>query len=81
LGREFLAEVEALLAHVGTNPLRHQKVHGDIRRAIPRRFPYGVFYRVERNDVVVLAIFICIAIPTPGRIEHRDPSTLDADWP
>ena len=56
LGREFVAEVDAVLDRVVENPFQYQAIHHDIRRALPRRFPYGVFYRIEGNDIVVFAI-------------------------
>lgn len=56
LGREFVAEVDAVLDRVVENPLQYQTIHHDVRRALPRRFPYGVFYRIEQNDIVVFAI-------------------------
>jgi plasmid stabilization system protein ParE len=65
VGREFVAEVEAALNRDGENPLQYQTVYGEVRRAIPHRFPYGVFYRVERDNIVVFAIVHL----------HRDPAS------
>jgi len=31
-------------------------VHGEVRRALVRRFPYGVFYVVEGQALLVLAV-------------------------
>lgn len=33
------------------------RVHGDVRRVLVRRFPHGIFYVVESDDIVVLAVF------------------------
>lgn len=30
-------------------------IHKDIRRALIRRFPYGIFYLLEQDKVIVLA--------------------------
>ncbi|MBI4564170.1 MAG: type II toxin-antitoxin system RelE/ParE family toxin [Planctomycetes bacterium] len=38
------------------NPNRYPRVPKSIRRALTRRFPYGVFYLVEKRTVVVLAV-------------------------
>ena len=65
LGREFVAEVEAALNRIVENPLQYQTVYREVRRAIPHKFPYGVFYRIERNDIVVFAIVYL----------HRDPTS------
>jgi plasmid stabilization system protein ParE len=45
--------------------MQHQVVYREVRRSIPRRFPYGVFYRIEQADVLVFAVVHL----------HRDPST------
>lgn len=46
-----------MLARVQENPLAYPKVHGDIRRALLRRFPYCVFFTVEPTEVVVHGSF------------------------
>jgi plasmid stabilization system protein ParE len=56
LGREFVAEVEAVLDRISESPLLYQPVYRDVRRALTRRFPYGVFYRIDQDDIVVFAI-------------------------
>jgi hypothetical protein len=47
LGRDFVAEVDAALALIEANPEQYEIVHREIRHAILRRFPYGVFYRIR----------------------------------
>ncbi|MBI2371807.1 MAG: type II toxin-antitoxin system RelE/ParE family toxin [Deltaproteobacteria bacterium] len=71
LGRTFVRQIDALLDRVRVNPMQHQVVYREIRRAIPRRFPYGVFYRIDGLDVLVFGSFICIAIRPRGRIVSR----------
>jgi len=57
LGSQFVAEVHATLQLAATYPERFPTKHADIRRAVVRRFPYSVFYRVEPGRIVVLAVF------------------------
>ncbi|MDY6912835.1 MAG: type II toxin-antitoxin system RelE/ParE family toxin [Planctomycetota bacterium] len=57
LGEEFLRCVDACLLSIQRNPKQYAIVHKKVRRALTRRFPFGVFYLVERDAVVVLAIF------------------------
>lgn len=64
LGRAFVQQIDALLDRVRLNPMQYQVVHREVRRAIPRRFPYGVFYRIDGEDVLVFAVVDL----------HRDPS-------
>lgn len=57
LGSEFIRAVDACLSKVGRTPLAYPTVHKQIRRALIRRFPYGVFYIVEDNTIVAIACF------------------------
>ncbi len=56
LGREFVSEVETVVERIEENPLLYQPVHCDVRRAVVQRFPYGVFYRIDQQDIIVFAI-------------------------
>ena len=57
LGAEFLLCVEEVLERIGRTPEMHAVVYEGVRRALTRRFPYVVYYRMEGNEVVVLGIF------------------------
>jgi plasmid stabilization system protein ParE len=37
-------------------PEMFARVHGNVRRVIVSRFPYAVFYKVEADWIVVLAV-------------------------
>ena len=67
LGDEFLDCVDETLNRICKLPESYPIVHRDIRRAVVRRFPYAVYYRIVSSRVIVTAIF-------HGR---RDPQT----WP
>ena len=56
LGGEFLRCIDASFDIIIRSPGLYQKVYKDIRRALPQRFPYGIFYIIDDNDLIVLAI-------------------------
>jgi len=56
LGDEFLAALDVVFARLQATPEAHQIIYQDVRRALPRRFPYGVFYRVHADRVEVIAV-------------------------
>ena len=56
LGEEFLLAVEAAFATVERSPESLPVVRGQLRRAIVRRFPYGVFSIAEDDAIHVLAV-------------------------
>jgi plasmid stabilization system protein ParE len=56
LGFEFLRCIDAAFETIMEYPDLYQKVYKDVRRALPRRFPYEIFYIIEGNKIVVLAV-------------------------
>ncbi len=56
LGQAFLKAIEQALDRISDNPLQFPMVHRNVRRALPTRFPFGVFFRVRREHVIVLAV-------------------------
>lgn len=56
LGARFLDAVDAALAKIEKNPLRHAPVYKDVRRAPTPRFPYGIFYIFENQVASVLRV-------------------------
>jgi plasmid stabilization system protein ParE len=56
LGAEFLDQLLATYERIAASPRQYQGLRSGIRRALLRRFPYGVYCAVEGNLVVVLAV-------------------------
>ncbi|MBU0621290.1 MAG: type II toxin-antitoxin system RelE/ParE family toxin [Gammaproteobacteria bacterium] len=56
LGRQFLDEALASLSTIAESPLLYPLMHRNTRRALMRRFPFGVYYRVNPYAVIVVAI-------------------------
>ena len=56
LGNEFGEEVDAIVGQIVANPLAFQRVRGETRRAVLKRFPYAVYFRAMAKEIIVLAI-------------------------
>jgi plasmid stabilization system protein ParE len=58
LGFEFTAEIERIVASISERPLAYPQWQPEdpVRRALASRFPYAVFFDVEPQRIVVLAI-------------------------
>jgi plasmid stabilization system protein ParE len=56
LGRQFLDEVRATYNRIADGPLAYQDIRSGIRRSLVQRFPYAVYFAVEDDVVVVLAV-------------------------
>ncbi|MEX0718898.1 MAG: type II toxin-antitoxin system RelE/ParE family toxin [Planctomycetaceae bacterium] len=69
LGDEFLECVEEALDGLRTMPQMYGKVFQELRRAHVRRFPYGVFYRIDDQQVTVVAVYH--ARRDPGAWQQR----------
>lgn len=56
LGREFLDAIGTVLKAVTENPLHYSVIHREVRRALPRRFPYKVLYLTQADEVQVIGV-------------------------
>ena len=56
LGHELILAVEEVFDNIRRNPEIYGIVCDDIRYARTIRFPYGVFYKIEYDGIVVLSI-------------------------
>ena len=55
LGREFLRAIDVALGEIAAMPERYPVVRGEARRALLRRFPYGLYFVVTPGLVSVIA--------------------------
>ena len=56
LGAEFGLQIDSVLSALADRPLTFSVVHRDVRRALVKRFPYGVFFVTSADRTVVLAV-------------------------
>ena len=76
LGHRFLDEVLSIFHSIATQPLGYPIVYRNTRRALMRRFPFGIYYRVDRNRIVIMAIMLrqyddpLTAISYPTMMRH-----------
>ena len=57
LGIEFIAEVEHCIALISEHPTRYAVVYQEIRRIVINKFPYSIYFRVEAEQIIILAVF------------------------
>jgi plasmid stabilization system protein ParE len=57
LGDDFLEQVDEALDRICQIPESYPAVYRDIRRAVIRRFPYTIYYRIVSSRVIVTAVF------------------------
>jgi toxin ParE1/3/4 len=56
LAAEFSAALTEIISRIVANPLQFPRLRDQTHRAIFRRFPYGVYFRLRGNAIVVLAV-------------------------
>jgi toxin ParE1/3/4 len=57
LGERFTSAVEAAVKTIAEHSTQFPVVYRNRRRAGVRRFPYGIFFEIQDNRIVVLACF------------------------
>jgi len=56
LGADFLAQSDATFTRIESRPERYPAVDGETRRALMRRFPYAVYFDIDSESVLILAV-------------------------
>ena len=56
LGLQFLDELRAAYDRIVDGPFKYPQLRSNTRRALLERFPYAVFFAVEDEILVVLAV-------------------------
>ena len=55
LGDDFLDKIDSAVQDISENPKAWPILRFEIRRRLIHRFPYGLLYRVDPDEIVVLA--------------------------
>ena len=69
LGLEFLEELRAAYHRILDHPLGYQDLRSGIRRALTRRFPYAVYFSIEKEAIVIVAVLSTAR--DPGEWQRR----------
>jgi hypothetical protein len=67
--RELPTDRRELLVRVAETPGGYALVEDDVRRALVRRFPYGVFFVDDDDSIAVIAVFHLAM--SPSRLDAR----------
>ena len=56
LGARFLREVEVTVDRIISNPEAWRRLSPRTRRCLVRDFPFGVFYQIRRDEILIVAV-------------------------
>ena len=54
LGSKFLDKVDQSLEKISENPLQYRVISKRLRRALMKRFPYIIFFRIIENEILIV---------------------------
>ena len=57
LGARFLNDIDQTINSIKDNPEIYRKVYKDFRRTLLNKFPFGIYYLLESNRVVIFAVY------------------------
>ena len=69
LGYDFALEVYSTINRSLDFPKAWSVLEGDVRRSLVRRFPYGVLYSEEKDEIFIVAVMHLHR--KPGYWKHR----------
>jgi plasmid stabilization system protein ParE len=70
LGLALIEDLDTLVRRIRGNPALYVQVHGFMRRAVLRRFPFGVFYTFDETEIRVHAFLHVAGDPRVWPGEH-----------
>ncbi len=56
LGKRFLASVQDAINSIIINPRLYPVVDLDVRRCLTKVFPFGILFRISRDEIVIVAV-------------------------
>jgi len=56
LSWRFVEEVEATIRRMRRHPLAYAIVEEDVRRSLVKKFPFGIYYTVEPDFLLVVTV-------------------------
>ena len=56
LGFDYLGEIEHAVSSIAEFPEMWPKIEGELRRHLLRKFPFGILYYPESEQIVIVAV-------------------------
>ena len=56
LGSDFISCIDGAISKIHNNPKQFRAVLDKVRRALVRKFLYGIYYTIDENEIIVLAV-------------------------
>ena len=56
LGADFILCIEESIARIQKNPKQYKRIYKKVQRALVRRFPYGIYYVIVKENISVIGV-------------------------
>ena len=63
LARKFVEDVEKAIKRIQRNPSAWTAVDEDVRRCMTKNFPFGIYYTIEDDHFLIVAVMHLSRIP------------------
>jgi len=73
VAKDFLLALDERFTTIERDPTAYPVIYKQVRRALLRRFPYGLYYFIEGEVVIVLACFHASRDPRQWQRRIDDP--------
>ena len=64
LGESFVAQIDEVLSRISLQPRQYVLVHEHVRKAVVKRFPFVVLFRLKPTEIIVIAVFHTMRSPS-----------------
>ena len=56
LGTDFILCIEESITRIENNPRQYKIIHKTVHRALVRKFPYGIYYVLDNEKIIILGV-------------------------
>jgi len=56
LGKHFKQEIKSALKRIQNFPYAWSEVESEMRKCVLHKFPYNIYYSIQKNKIIILAI-------------------------
>ena len=56
LGSDLITCIEESFSRIENNPRQYKTIHKNVHRALVRKFPYGIYYVLINEQIVILGV-------------------------
>lgn len=56
VAKRFVSEIERSIQNIKSHPLACPVIEDDVRRCLLKRFPFGIYFSIEHDHILILAV-------------------------